>query len=601
MKRWLILSALLVAVGAAGTALFVRADARKDAPPPADALKAAASRITQVTVYQNNALVTREVEVPAGTGTFELVVTPLPPMTADKSLYSEGGDGILVLTTRFRTRPIQEDTREEVRKLEAQLKDHAETAEKLKSDMQTLQKNIDMLGKLEGFTEVNVKGTTEKGTMNGDTIITLSKYVMDTREQKAKDLVDLSQQLQHNQEETEFLKRKRDEIAAGTTKTERDAVIVVDKKNAAAGKVRLNYLVDTASWRPQYKFRAGKDEKEPVQVEYLAAVAQQSGEDWRDVNLILSTAQPMLNAAPPDLRMLEVALMPKGAGNPMEVPNPNQLQDNLKQAQGFRGQAQKEYAGNKDASGGDLINKASALEQTNEFLFVPGEDAQKKAGRRSWNEGQSVTYHLDTKLTVPSRPDEQVLEVARLTMEPDYFYKAVPVLTSHVYRLANLTNKSKQVLLPGEATMYMGTDFVGRMDLPLVAIGEQFTTGFGVDPQLQVQRQLLDKSRAMQGGNQVLKYEYRILVSSYKAEPVKVEVWDRLPHAENETVGVSMGKTEPEVSADPVYQREQRPNNLLRWDLKVDPNMNGEKAQVVRYDFKMELDKQMTIGSFQTK
>src|SRR5262249_35548675 len=149
--------------------------------------------------------------------------------------------------------------------------------------------------------------------------------------------------------------------------------------------------------------------------------------------------------------------------------------------------------------------------------------------RPSAHEGQSVTYHLDAHLTVPSRNDEQVLEVARLNMEPDYFYKAVPVLTRHVYRLANLSNKSKYVLLPGEATMYQGTDFVGRMDLPLVAIGEQFTVGFGVDPQLQVARQLLDKGRAMQGGNQVLRYDYRILVSSYKAQPVSVQVWDRLP------------------------------------------------------------------------
>ena len=64
--------------------------------------------------------------------------------------------------------------------------------------------------------------------------------------------------------------------------------------------------------------------------------------------------------------------------------------------------------------------------------------------------------------------------------------------------------------------MYHGNDFVGRMNLPLVAIGEQFTVGFGVEPQLQVQRQMMDKTRTMQGGNQVLKYEYRILVSSYK-------------------------------------------------------------------------------------
>ena len=36
----------------------------------------------------------------------------------------------------------------------------------------------------------------------------------------------------------------------------------------------------------------------------------------------------------------------------------------------------------------------------------------------------------------------------RLDLEPEYYYKAVPVLTSHVYRLANLVNKSKHVLLP---------------------------------------------------------------------------------------------------------------------------------------------------------
>ena len=89
---------------------------------------------------------------------------------------------------------------------------------------------------------------------------------------------------------------------------------------------------------------------------------------------------------------------------------------------------------------------------------------------------------------MPSRNDEQVIEVAKLDLKPEYYYKAVPVLTPHVYRLANLTNKSEYVLLPGEATMYHGDDFVGRMDVPLVAIGEQFTAGFGVDPQLQVQR-----------------------------------------------------------------------------------------------------------------
>jgi uncharacterized protein (TIGR02231 family) len=212
-----------------------------------------------------------------------------------------------------------------------------------------------------------------------------------------------------------------------------------------------------------------------------------------------------------------------------------------------------------------------------------------------------VTYHLSSRLTVPSRNDEQVLEVARLELEPDYYYKAVPVLTSHVYRQANLTNKTKYVLLPGEATMYNGTDFVGRMSLPLVAIGEEFTVGFGADPQLQVTRVMMDKARSMKGGNQELKYEYRILVSSYKTERVKVQVWDRLPAAENESMGVSLVKTTPELCKDAMYVREERSQNLLRWDLDVEPDMKGEKAVAVNYEFKLELDKNSTIGSFVNK
>ena len=139
------------------------------------------------------------------------------------------------------------------------------------------------------------------------------------------------------------------------------------------------------------------------------------------------------------------------------------------------------------------------------------------------------------------------------------------------------------------------------MNLPLVAIGEQFTAGFGVDPQLQIQRHLVDKSRTTQGGNQVLNFDYRILVNSYKTEPVKLQVWDRLPRAENETAGVTLIKASPEISADSLYVREQRPNNLLRWDLTVEPTMNGEKAKMVKYEFKMELDRQMSIGSFVTR
>ena len=590
MRQWLFLSLSLVM-----TTLVARAE--PDAPEAGKA-KSAASRVTAVTVYQTSALVTREVDVPEGAGSIELVVASLPPRVVDTSLYSEGTDGIRVLATRARTRAVKEDTRDEVRKLQTQIKDLQAAAQKVQSEIKVHEQNLQMLGKLENFTAATMQHLTEKGLLSSETTIKLSGYIMDTRGEKSKDIVTLQQQLQTNAEQTQFAQRQLHELAANSTKTEHDAIIVVEKKNAPAGKVRLHYLVDAATWRPQYKLRAGKD-KDPVQLEYLAAIEQNTGEDWSNINLVLSTAQPMLNAAPPDLKTLEVTVLPVGHGT--QPPNAGvALKQIQEQSQSLRGKAQAAYNTNKVETGGQLINDAAALEQWRDLL-AQNDDKQAELAAGGGKEGPSVTYHLATKLSIPSRNDEQVVQVARVDLAPDYFYKAVPVLTPHVYRLANLTNKSDYILLPGEATMYIGTDFVGRTALPLVAIGEQFTAGFGVDPQLQVQRRMLDKARTTQGGNQVLKYDYRILLSSYKAEPVNVQVWDRLPHAEAQAVAVTLLTHKPEISTDPLYLREERTKNMLRWDVRVDPTMSGEKALAINYEFKVELDRQMQVGTFTAK
>lgn len=585
--------------------------AEESAPEP----KPTASRIVHVTVYRNNALITREVDIPEGIGTLELFVNPLPPQTMNNSLYSEGIDGIRILTTRFRTRAIKEDAREEVRKLEAQIKTLGAEAQKLEADVKTNEANQQLVVKLEGFTAAVTASATEKAHLNSEATISLAKYLMNTRTELTKDLVAIRQHQQTNKEQTEFANRQLHELAAHAVKTERDAVIVVDKKNAGAGKIRLNYLVDSAHWHPQYKLHGSAKDKEPVQLEYLAAIVQQTGEDWRSVDLVLSTAQPMLNAVPPDLKTLEFTLVRRGPAQPgmpggqmansAAAYSANPIGNIDEQAKGLRGRAQVEFNRRQDTTANSLYNEAATLEQTRDLLqpreMLEARNYSRPNPNSDKDEGPTITYHLTGKLSVPSRQDEQVMEVTRLELTPDYYYKAVPVLTPHVYRLAEMTNKTQYVLLPGEATMYQGADFVGRMDLPLVAIGEQFTVGFGVDPQLQVHRELMDKSRTTQGGNQVLKYDYRILVSSYKTAAVKLQLWDRLPRAENETAGVNLVKATPEISTNPLYLREQRPANLLRWDLTIEPNRNGEKAVAVNYEFKLELDKQLLIGNLLSK
>src|SRR5207247_4695664 len=207
------------------------------------------------------------------------------------------------------------------RKRQAQINQLAQQAQRLQADIKTATENQQFLTKLEAFTGATMQHLTEKGLLSAETTIALAKYVMSTRGERSKEAVALQQQLQANTEQSEFAKRQLAELTSGVQRTERDAVIVVDKANAAAGTVRLNYLVGAVAWRPQYKLRAGKD-KDPVSLEYLASVLQQTGEGWTGVALALSTAQPMLNAAPPELKSLEVSAIPASAPNPMGMAQP---------------------------------------------------------------------------------------------------------------------------------------------------------------------------------------------------------------------------------------------------------------------------------------
>jgi hypothetical protein len=583
----------------------VRADDEKH-----DTVKTAPSKITSVTVYSNTALVTREVTAPEGAGLTEVVVSPMPPYTMQSSLYAEGNDNIRVLSVRFRSRAIAEDTREEVRKLDAQIKSLTAKQQTLDSELKAIGENLKLLDKLEGFTAKALEHLTDKGQLDTEKIIALAKFVQEDRTKRTKEQLSVKQQSEDVVAQIAFTKRLLDEKAGGVVRTERDAVILIDKK-PGAGTIRLNYLVSNASWRPQYKFRTSGKDKDAITVEYQAAVEQKTGEDWANTQITLSTAQPLLNASPPDLKSLAIAVGPPGTGVAIlpgetksgpagSMPSPTSFQKDLeKMSKDLRGQAAGNYAQNKAEDAAKQTNDAAAIEQYCD-LFI-SRDELARPDRPNANDGPSVTYGLKNKITIPSRNDEQVIEITRLDLNPKFYYKAVPVLTPNVYRLADLTNTSEVVLLPGEATMYLAGDFVGSTKLPMVAVGKPFTVGFGVDPQLQVSRILVDKTRTTQGGNQVLTFKYRMMVSSYKNVTVPVQVWDRMPHAEATTIAVNLVNPKPALSTESLYVRDDQTKGLLRWDVSIEPKQNGEKSLSIDYEFKMELDKNVNIGAFQAK
>jgi Domain of unknown function (DUF4139)/N-terminal domain of unknown function (DUF4140) len=683
----------------AKTSHAARTQAENPSPP-----RQAVNRIVAVTVYQGQALVTREVSVPEGEGNVELIVSPLPPQTVDNSLYTEGADGLRVLSTRFRSRAVKEDTRQDVRAKQDLLKQLSADAQKIQNEIAVQDQDLQYLQKLEGFTGTMLTGLTRQGRLDSEAILSLSKFIMDRRAAKANSETDLNQRLQANKEAAEFARKQLAELSAGSGRIERDAVVVVSKSRPAAGTVRLGYLVSAATWTPQYRLRGAADNA-PVRLEYLAAVVQQTGEDWPAVRATLSTARPSLDAAPPDFLPLTMAIADTADSGPLEAkddrsqkitaelgklidmqfPNETPLEDVIKYirsctksatypegipiyvdpiglqeaekamtspvtfdvkqvalrtslplilkqlALGYQvkgglltitSQESLDEAGGDhthfegsdlglmtgmggmggmglsleqaQSAGGAMLNQAAATDQAKELRIADKEAVSTTTSR----DGPSVAFPISGPLTIPSRRDPQLLEVARVQLPADHFAKATPVLTPRVYRLAKLTNQSDLVLLPGEATVYVGSDFVGRMNLPLVAAGEPFVAGFGVDPQLQVSRRLVHKARSVQGGNQVFDYEFRLGLRNYRNGPVKIELWDRLPRPQGEAVAVSLVKTSAELSTDALYLRTARMDNLLRWDMTIPQGTVGDKTVYVNYEFRLEYSRDLPQPRF---
>ncbi len=232
-------------------------------------------------MYQGQALVTREVSVPEGDGTFELLVSPLPDQVENASLYTEGADGLRVLSTRFRTRAVRADNRQEVRATEELLNKLRTDGKRLEREINVHDQDLKYLEKLGGFTGATLEGLTEKGRLESEPIIALSKFIMENRSSKTNAEIELRRALEANTGAAEFTARQLAELSAGTSRTEHDAVIVVHKSRAQPGTVRLGYLVNCARWWPQYRLRGGAPEA-PVRLEYLAAVVQQTGENGQE-------------------------------------------------------------------------------------------------------------------------------------------------------------------------------------------------------------------------------------------------------------------------------------------------------------------------------
>ena len=247
-------------------------------------------------------------------------------------------------------------------------------------------------------------------------------------------------------------------------------------------------------------------------------IRQQTGEDWSNVDMTLSTARPSIGGAPSELTPWNISIFHL---RPMQVESH------------FAGVA---------APSAARMQKSSKLQMDMAMQDMKEETSPAEfAVAQILEEQSSVSFHVPRSLDIPSDGSRHSTVVAFLQLPVSIEYLAVPKLSPAVFLKSEINNSASYPLLPGKVNTFIGNSFTGSSYLNKVAAGEKFDLFFGNDDQVTIKREELkqQKEAGLFGKNRV-NYHYRIEIANFRKEPITLTLRDQLPVAGDEEIKVSL-------------------------------------------------------------
>lgn len=610
----------------------------------ANAAVVSAGEITHVTLFRDSALVTRSVSLAGdqllSPGAHEILVTKLPEQLIVSSVFAEGDASVAIRAVRVVQEPVRESTRAEVQELDEQLGDLRLVVERLTKERLVAQQNLSTLDQMVAFSRQAADGDLNRGVLDAKAFTELLTYSMRQRAELNQRILELENETRETTEMVNQITRQRTRLTDGNQGVRYEARVFVDvnaadadaaEGNAAPQSVRLSYSVAGCGWSPQYTINGAID-SDQVTMRYGAIIGQLSGESWDRVQLTLSTTSPLASAAGPSLAPLRVRtqretdspdasledLFGSDEMDMNESPPSAQVQSAMPQSNvmGYGGassalqtkmqslrskQRRVEQSGSQggksdQSENRDLqLNRLADEMQSLEFMA----SARKARGLASdaFDEVATQTYLIQSPVSLESRREQQLVEIAEKDLSGSLYHVAIPLLSSFAYREAELVNELPFGLLSGPASIYLNDRFVGTMTIPTTASGQKLLIGFGADGQVRTRRELLEKNDAVQGGNRKIGFQYRLVLSNFKEKAVNVRLLDRIPlSGQAEQIRVDLGDVSIPLSEDKLYQRMQQPYGLLRWDVEIGASEHGSDAMDVKYGYTVEFDRSRTLS-----
>lgn len=529
---------------------------------PAEALIVANSRIAAVTVYPDRAQITRTASFDLAPGTYVLRFDRLPADLQADSLRvrGEGSARALIHGFDLQTVYLGRSPDKQVAALQAQLVSFQDRERAL----------LDQRGIHERQLAVLVQTAEQAGTSLDKQLAAGKARLQEWRDLMAflaSQQATETQAIQRVDQQRRALAAQRKAIDVQLAKLRgfrkervRQVPVTVEVREGGSLTLSLDYVMGGARWYPSYDARltpAG----DKLSWGYYGVISQQTGEDWNDVALKLSTAIPSAGGQPPQLS--DWFLSP------------------------FR-PAPKPYAARKSAGAALAAPAAPPMEAAEDQATNRAEEPQATVE----SQGTSVTLLVPRAVTIPSDGDPHQTPVGRADFAAKTSYYTVPRYAELAYLQVQATQDGPWPLLPGSVKAFVGQDFVGTSQIGTeISPDEKFELAMGADRGLDIKRRRVSKQQGefglLQKAN-FAEYTFEVAVSNNKPGAQTLTVVEPLPQSTEQAVKVQLLESnyKPMAATEP---------GQAKWQLKLAPH----EKKILRWGYRVEYPLGMTLSGLE--
>ena len=365
------------------------------------------------------------------------------------------------------------------------------------------------------------------------------------------------------------LKAHLEQLNVVKTNFTSEIIIKVSSKLRITTDLDVSYIVTKAGWMPKYDIRA-ENTTDPIGLTYKADVFQNTGNDWDNVNLTLSTGDPSLNNTQPELAAWYLYFQNKYNVRDYKMP----------------------LIEREDEYYLDAIQVRGAREMATIACYsiksLPLRASKSAANFTNYTENAvNAEFAIEIPYSILSNNEFSTVEIQQYDLPAKFEHYAAPKLDNDAFLLARITDWGEYNLLPGDVNVYFEGTSVGTSYLNTAIIDDTLAVSMGRDKGVVVKRDRIKdfcKTTGI-GSNKKTIRGYKLSIKNNKSTTIELTLLDQMPISSNKQIEVNI--------VDYGEAKYNKENGELKWVLKLAP---GESREI-NYRFAVKYPKNKIVGN----